>query len=55
MDFSTTQDGIYNWIIQGKDPFSRYVLLDALEDKEASSVADAIKQWMGIIGKPQRL
>jgi hypothetical protein len=55
IDFSTTPDGKYNWIIQGKDPFSRYVLLDALEDKQASSVADIIKQWIGIIGNPRRL
>ena len=40
MDFSTTPDGKYNWIIQGKDPFSQYVLLEALEDKKASSIVD---------------
>ena len=55
MDFSTTPDGKYNWIMQGKDLFSQYVLLEALEDKKASSTADIIKQWMGIIGKPWRL
>jgi hypothetical protein len=52
MDFSTTLDGNMNWIIQGKDPFNQYVLLDALLDKTAASIANAIRQWIGIIGKP---
>jgi hypothetical protein len=44
IDFSTTPDSEYNWIIQGKDPFDRFVLLDLLPDKKALSVAAVIEQ-----------
>ena len=55
MDFNTTLDSNYNWIIQGKDPFSQYVLLEPLEDKKASSIAAIIERWIGIIGRPWRM
>ena len=55
MDFSTTPDGNYNWVIQGKDPFNKFVLLDGLEDKTAMSVAIVVERWMGIIGRPRRM
>jgi hypothetical protein len=55
MDFSTSLDSEYNWIIQGKDPFDWFVLLDPLPDKRASFVAAVIEQWISIIGRPRRL
>ena len=55
MDFRTTPDGEYNWIIQGKDPFDRFVLLDPLPDKTALCVAAVIERWIGIIGRPRRM
>ena len=44
MDFSTTPDGNYNWVIQGKDPFNKFVLLDGLEDKTAISIAIVVER-----------
>jgi hypothetical protein len=55
MDFTTTPDGEYNWIIQGKDQFERFVLLDALPDKTAMSAALVIEKWIGIVSRPWRM
>jgi hypothetical protein len=55
IDFSTTPDSNYNWVIQGKDPFNKFVLLDRLEDKTAISVAIVVEHWMGIIGQLKRM
>jgi hypothetical protein len=44
IDFSTTPDSNMNWIIQEKDPFNKYILLDRLPDKTAKSVAIVIEQ-----------
>ena len=41
--------------MQGKDPFSKYILLEGLPDKTAKSVANVMERWMGIIGRPQRM
>ena len=43
MDFSTTPDGDYQWVCQMKDQFSRYVTLDALENKEAQSIVALVE------------
>jgi hypothetical protein len=55
VDFTTTPDGDMNWIIQGKTPFNKYVLLDGLLDEIAKSVAIMVERWIGIIGRPQRM
>jgi hypothetical protein len=55
MDFTTTPDGDYNWVMQGKDPFNKYILLEGLPDKTAKSVANVMERWMGIIGRPRRM
>jgi hypothetical protein len=55
MDFSTTLNGNYNWVIQGKDLFNKFVLLDGLEDKTAMSVAIVVERWMGIISRLRRM
>ena len=55
MDFRTTPDSDYNWVCQMKDQFSRYITLDELEDKEASSVAAVVERWIGRFGRPRRM
>jgi hypothetical protein len=55
MDFSTTPDGDYNWVCQLKDQFSRYVSVDELEDKKASSVAAVVERFIGRFGRPRRM
>jgi transposase InsO family protein len=55
MDFSTLSDGEFKWVIQGKCPFLRYILLDALEDKTAESACVVLKKWFGQIGLPAKL
>jgi hypothetical protein len=55
IDFTTIPDSNYNWVIQGKDPFSKYILLEGLPDKTAKSVANIIECWIGIIGRPWRI
>jgi hypothetical protein len=53
MDFSTTPDGLYNWVLQGKDPFNHFVLLAPLKDKTAAAVAEVIEVWIGYFGRPR--
>ena len=55
IDFSTMLDSDYNWVIQGKDPFNKFVVLDGLEDKTAKSVAIVVERWIGVIGRPRRM
>jgi hypothetical protein len=50
MDFRTTPEGEYNWIIQGKRSIFS-VCLEALTGKNSSTVAEVIKRWTGVIGK----
>ena len=38
IDFQAIADGDYKWILQKKDPLSRYIWLDALKDKAAAGV-----------------
>jgi hypothetical protein len=60
MDFRTVPDtsinGIkYNWILQIKDTFSKYIWLIPLIDKQAETVAAAIEIWIGQNGRAHRL
>jgi hypothetical protein len=55
MDFSSLIDGKFKWVLQGKCPFSRFILLEALEDKSAESVCLVLKKWFGQIGLPAKL
>jgi hypothetical protein len=43
MDFRTVLDNEYNWILQIKDTFSKYIWLIPLLDKEAKTVTVAIE------------
>jgi hypothetical protein len=42
IDFRTTPDSKYHWILQIKDHFSQYIHVEPLENKEALTVANAI-------------
>jgi hypothetical protein len=42
MDFRSIPDHEYNWILQIKDTFSKYVWLVPLLDKRAETVAKAL-------------
>jgi hypothetical protein len=55
MDFSSMADGDFKWILQVKDPFSRYIWLYALKDKSAASVCAILKIWFGQNGLPTKL
>jgi len=55
MDFTTTPDRIYNWILQIKDHFSKFIFLIPLIDKRAATVAEAMEIWIGQNGHPRRL
>jgi hypothetical protein len=55
MDFTTSPDSIYNWVLQIKDLFSRHTWLIPLENKEAATVAAAIEIWIGQNGRARRL
>jgi hypothetical protein len=60
MDFRTTPDTLingieYNWILQIKDIFSKYIWLIPLPNKEAETVAAAIEIWIGQNGRARRL
>ena len=55
MDFTSTPDQEYNWILQIKDTFSKYVWLIPLLDKRAETVAKAIEVWIGQNGQARRL
>ena len=52
MDFRSNMDGPCCWIIQIKDHFSRYIWLEEMIDKEATTVADIMKRWVGANGRP---
>jgi hypothetical protein len=47
MDFKAILDREYNWILQIKDTFSKYIWLILLPNKEAKIVAAAIEVWIG--------
>jgi hypothetical protein len=55
MDFTSTTDGIYYWILQIKDTFSKYIWLIPLVDKRAITVAAALEIWIGQNGHARRL
>ena len=38
IDFQAMADGDYKWILQKKDPLSRYIWVDELKDKTAAGV-----------------
>jgi hypothetical protein len=52
MDFRTLSDGEFNWILQIKDTFSRYIWLYALKDKSSEEVGNALAHWIGGNGHP---
>jgi putative transposase len=53
MDFRTDADGEFEWVMQMKDHFSRFIWLDALEGKDSEEIAAKIEKWMGENGEPQ--
>jgi hypothetical protein len=55
MDFKSTLDYEYNWILQIKDTFSKYVWLVPLSDKRVKTVAEALDIWIGQNGRARRL
>jgi hypothetical protein len=55
MDFRAMADGNYKWILQKKDPLSRYIWVDALEDKTAGRVCQNLIKWFGENGHPRKL
>ena len=44
MDFKSNIDGPCYWIIQIKDHFSRYIWLEEIVNKEATTVADIMRR-----------
>jgi hypothetical protein len=52
IDFKSNIDGPYYWIIQIKDYFSRYIWLEEIINKEATTIADVMKHWVGVNGRP---
>jgi hypothetical protein len=46
IDFQTLGDSEFNWILQIKDTFSRYIWLYALKDKSSKEVWNAIAHWI---------
>ena len=55
IDFQATPDYEFNWILQIKDTFSRYIQLIPLVDKNAETVAKAFDIWIGQNGRARRL
>jgi len=55
MDFRTTPDGEYTWILQIKDTFSRYIWLYGLKDKSAPSVYAILLAFFGQVGYPLKM
>jgi hypothetical protein len=55
MDFRAMSDGDYKWALQKKDPLSRYIWLDPLEDKTAGAVCNNLEKWFGENGYPRKL
>ena len=55
MDFRATADGDWKWILQKKDPLSRYIWLDPLKEKGAAGVCENLVKWFGENGHPRKL
>jgi len=55
MDFTSIPDHEYNWILQIKDTFLKYVWLVPLPDKGSETVAEALEIWIGQNGRAQQL
>ena len=47
MDFTANPDHGFNWILQIKDTFSKFVWLIPLLDKNAETTTKAIEDWIG--------
>jgi hypothetical protein len=47
MDFTSIPDHDFQWILQIKDTFSKYIWLVLLKNKRSETVAKAIKAWIG--------
>jgi hypothetical protein len=45
MDFRGNSDGVFKWILQIKDHFSRFIALFALENKESATVERILLLW----------
>lgn len=55
MDFRAMLDGNYRWILQVKDPFSKYIWLYPLPDKQAQTVAAALETQLLTHGIPRKM
>ena len=55
MDFSTTADREFLWILQLKDHFTKMVWLQALKDKTALGVSVELEKWMDEHSEPRKL
>jgi len=55
MDFTSIPDHDFQWILQIKDTFSKYIWLVPLKDKRSETVAKAIEAWIGQNGRARRL
>ena len=55
IDFKSNINGPYYWIIQIKGHFLRYIWLEEMVNKEATTIADIIRRWVSANGRPHRL
>ena len=55
MDFQATADGDWKWILQKKDPLSRYIWLNPLKEKGAAGVCENLVKWFCENGHPRKL
>jgi hypothetical protein len=55
MDFTSIPDHDFQWILQIKDTFSKYIWLVPLKDKRSETVAEALEAWIGQNGRARRL
>jgi hypothetical protein len=53
MDFTSQPDGIYHWVLQLKDHFSRMIWLFPLRDKSSEEVASSLRTWIAWCGQPK--
>ena len=55
MDFTSQPDGEFQWVLQLKCHFSRYIWLYALVDKSSTEVAQVLRRWLSDNGHPARM
>jgi len=55
MDFQAIADGDWKWILNKKEPLSRYIWLDPLKDKTAAGVCNNLVKWFSANRHPQKL